>query len=135
MSNLTASSGPPPERWPSSAPQIASHALMPAVTALPAATSQRSAARLSCDASSQLRDFARYAAVSALLTGCWLLPRGTAGLHQLPEIGACQGQSILGNRLPEPGAGGIAPGRIPLLQVAEFVVEDLDAIPGKNLRF
>jgi hypothetical protein len=65
---------------------------MPAVTALSAATSQRSAARLSYDASSQLRDFARYAAASALLTGCWLLPRGAAGLHQFPEIGACQGQ-------------------------------------------
>src|ERR1022692_1586049 len=133
-SSPTASSCPPPDRCPSSAPQIASQALMPAVPALPSATSQRSAARLSCDAASQLRDFARYAVASALLTGCRLLPRGMASPNELPEIGASQCQRVLGNRVPEPGAGCIVPRRIPAAQVGKVVVENLNAVTAKDPR-
>jgi len=46
-SRLRASACSPPARWPTRAPVMASHALIPAVTALPAATSHLQASRLS----------------------------------------------------------------------------------------
>jgi len=58
-----------PARWPTRAPVMASHALIPAVTALPAATSHREASRLSTAASSHASDLDKWAWASLGETG------------------------------------------------------------------